>query len=336
MLLHRQYFGTLFCTYKRTPDCRLGMLGSRWLTLLYSFSALSGISASALPPRDVQLSFNIDTLRHAAAACQLTNCGDKENVLGTDLLGMKLTASIPYGGDLGQRVNIYTSDQFGIVVAYDGTNSTSAESKQRLSEFWLARPDPNLLLSPQSKVFSGVQTHFLRSWSVLQGPLTQVIRNNPGKKVTVTGFSLGGAICQLAALRILCQFGNIVDHVIPIAPPRVGNVYYANDIDAKFGNRFVAVINGQDWVPRLPPKLLGYTHASGTLWINPPNSRGYSYYPGREDPRGPAWTLPKNINYVNVLRGGVQGIPWNDHIGYYFGVHMGGDQGQCFSPLPVF
>lgn len=302
------------------------------LALLGAFQ-LHTASAIALPAPTV-LPYDITVFQHAAVACQQTNCGDEMNKPGTKLWDMVVNSSIPYAVDGEQRVNLYTSDE-GIIVAYEGMNGTSFDSNAHVAKFWLSKPDNLLGLSSRARVYTGIHEQFLRSWEKIKDPLAALIHDHPDQKVLVAGHSLGAAMCQFAALAIQNTFGNVISNVISLGPPRAGNPAYAADFDKVFMGRAVHVINGEDFIPRLPPTFMGYQHPSGLLWINPSNSTNYYYYQNGEDRNGPDGNLPKFIDINQLLKGHFDKLmPWGDHLGWYFGVYMGGRQGRCPAPLP--
>ena len=67
----------------------------------------------------------------------------------------------------------------------------------------------------------------------------------------IGGYSLGGAIAILHALSC-AEAGNVPDHVICIAPPRVGNQRFADYYNERLGARTVRIENKRDVVVGLP------------------------------------------------------------------------------------
>lgn len=76
------------------------------------------------------------------------------------------------------------------------------------------------------------------------------------------------------------------------------------------------MINGKDPVPHLPPRLLGYQHPSGQVWINPANSTSWLYYPGQENPKGADSVIDVQISF-------------DDHQGIYAHTQIGASKGHC-------
>lgn len=77
------------------------------------------------------------------------------------------------------------------------------------------------------------------------------------KKLWVTGHSLGGALAQLAALR-LTKSGYRVQAVYTFGTPRIGNKAFVADYDRRVGKRTFPHINRNDLVTRVPSAWLGY------------------------------------------------------------------------------
>lgn len=292
-------------------------------------AAASTASAIVLPPESV-LPFDIDLFKKAGIASQWTNCALEYNQPGVEMYDLRLNATCPYGPDSEARVNLYTSKQNEIIVAYEGMNGSNPDSTLHVAEFWLDKCDPVLGLSSQARVFHGVHAQFLRSWAQIQSPLSKLIQDYPDRKVLVVGHSLGASMCQLAALAIHNTFGDVISNVIGLGPPRIGNRAYGSDFDAVFKGRYSGVINGRDGIPRLPLQIMGYHHPSGMVWINPANSSSYHYYTNGEDPRGPDSVIPKFFNIDEIFKGHLSKAGYSgDHLGIYFGVHTGGAGGNC-------
>lgn len=304
------------------------------VTALYPVLLLvATVTAIALPPPSTELPFNLTTLQHAAAACQNTYCTGTWNYPGLEIDDMTLlaTAALP---DDEQRATLYHSLSQGIILAYQGTNLSSVDSVAHDAAFWLAEPKAELGLSGDSKVFYGFQDQWYSSWSAVEQILQEAFEQFPGEKVLVTGHSMGASMAQLAALAIEKEFGK-VSAVIAFEPPRTGNPSYAQEFDQVFSGRYTGTVNGNDWVPSIPPRSFGYQHPSGMIWINPPNSTTYTYYADSEDPRGPNSEIPGFINVPALLSGEWNElIFWGNHQGRLFDVDMLTFLGNCPPSFP--
>lgn len=80
-----------------------------------------------------------------------------------------------------------------------------------------------------------------------------------GRRIFVTGHSLGAALAQLAAHRLaLSQFE--IAAVYVYGSPRVGNSDFAEAYNALIGKQTFLHINNSDIVTRIPLTILGYRH----------------------------------------------------------------------------
>lgn len=264
-----------------------------------------------------------------AAAVQDTYCNNVSSsvfTVGSD----NLLESLEYG-DGEQKINVYHSEIFGIVVAYQGTNTSSVDDMSHDMDTSMAQPDQELGITGDSMVFHGWLVQFRKSWSDLKAALHSALAKYPGDKVVVTGHSMGGAIAQLGALAINHEFGDVIDKIVSFAPPRVGNHNYTAAFDNLFKgtsdiSRYTGVWNGNDFVPSLPPTSWGYFHPSGMIWIHPENGTSYSYYPNGEDPAGPAGPAHR-VRFTDPYGG--SGLYVGAHLGYYMRTHIGGSSSPC-------
>jgi|GEM_PF-1710499 len=86
---------------------------------------------------------------------------------------------------------------------------------------------------------------------------------NKNRKVIVTGHSLGGALAQLVAHRLVLNNYN-VSGIYTYGSPRVGNSDFKNEYDARLAKQTYLHINNKDLVTNIPFEILGYRHL-GTL-----------------------------------------------------------------------
>lgn len=264
-----------------------------------------------------------------AAAVQDTYCNSVSSSnfsVGSD----KLLKSLDYG-EGEQKINVYHSDKFGIVVAYQGTNSSSLDDQLHDYDLAFWPPDKELGIASDALIFHGWLVQFRKSWDDLKPAIQSALSEYPSDKVVVSGHSMGSAIAQLGALAIYHEFGNVLDKVVAFAPPRVGNLAYAAAFDSVLKgsanvSSYTGVWNGDDWVPALPLYAWGFVHPSGMIWIKQENGTDYSYYSNTEDPFGPA-----GPTHVDHLLGLVDGdiLYWGAHDGFYMKTQIGASSGPC-------
>jgi triacylglycerol lipase len=105
------------------------------------------------------------------------------------------------------------------------------------------------------KVHSG----FLKAFSETSPLITELVANRlAGQRIWLTGHSLGGALATLAAAYLGAE---AIQGLYTYGCPRVGDAAFASILPAQSYIRFV---HRDDWVPTVPPGILGYVHA-GTL-----------------------------------------------------------------------
>ncbi|CAO1622981.1 unnamed protein product [Parajaminaea phylloscopi] len=261
--------------------------------------------SSALP-------FAVGVYSQAAGLAQQTYCPSQAGLVVGDSTLLFTVGD----GDKLQRVNIYESRSLGLVVAYEGTNISSVRSILYDVDFPLVPGDSTLGLPFGSLVDQGFQAAFLKTWPVVKAQVATLRQSHGNGRLAVVGHSLGASQASLAALALQKEFGS-VDKVVTFGLPRTGNLIYANHIDKIFSpSNFSYVVNGRDFVPHVPPRIIGYQHPSGQVWINPANSTDWLYYPGQENVKGADSVL--NVQFS-----------FDDHQGHYFHTQIGATQGHC-------
>ncbi|KAH9074973.1 lipase class 3 family protein [Lactarius deliciosus] len=131
--------------------------------------------------------------------------------------------------------------------------------------------------------------------------------------VTVVGHSLGAALSLLDGLYLRFHLNATVDvQVIGYGMPRVGNKAFADWVDAHLGGQVTHINNRRDPVPILPPRLLGFHHASGEVHIT--DSGTWESCPGQDNP-SIGCTVGDVPNLFNSKE--------SDHSGPYGSISMG-------------
>ncbi|KAI9293109.1 alpha/beta-hydrolase, partial [Neoconidiobolus thromboides FSU 785] len=96
-----------------------------------------------------------------------------------------------------------------------------------------------------------------------------LLKNNPGFKLVVTGHSLGGAIANLAAIDLQASqqlsWGNI--QLFTYGQPRVGNSDFATWFDS-LSLLSTRVTNNKDIVPHVPPRSMSFNHYFVEMWLH--------------------------------------------------------------------
>ncbi|HZR65442.1 MAG TPA: lipase family protein [Terriglobales bacterium] len=126
-------------------------------------------------------------------------------------------------------------------------------------------PAPYAPVPGRGTVHQGFQLVYLTIRDNLIGLLNQ---HSPGfNEILITGHSLGGALCALAAVDIVNVNTNLAPVVYTWAEPRVGHddfiTFYNTHINICY-----RVVNVWDVVPHLPPDIAGYGHEGNQVTID--------------------------------------------------------------------
>ena len=136
-----------------------------------------------------------------------------------------------------------------VVVAFRGT----ADLRN-----WLTDLDARFKADFCCRVHAG----FSAALDGVQGRLLEAISDTP-KRVWLTGHSLGGALAMLFAWRIANLKSEILDSVAGIytfGQPRVGDGGFRDCYDALLKERTFRVVDGEDFITRIPWLLGAYRH----------------------------------------------------------------------------
>ncbi|KAK0466794.1 Alpha/Beta hydrolase protein [Desarmillaria tabescens] len=193
---------------------------------------------------------------------------------------------ITSGGD-GNDVQFwyvgYSPSLSTVIVAHQGTVVTKIESLLTDADFLPTNLDPNLFpgLSSHIEVHSGFKETQKKSAEDILQAVTTALSDHSSNSVTLVGHSLGGALSLLDAVYLPLQLTNATFRMIGYGMPRVGNQEFADYVDSALGGNLTRINNKQDFIPTLPPRLLGFHHPSGEIHIN---NNNWNSCPGQENP----------------------------------------------------
>ncbi|MBU1193950.1 MAG: lipase family protein [Proteobacteria bacterium] len=80
-----------------------------------------------------------------------------------------------------------------------------------------------------------------------------------GQKLIITGHSQGAAVAVIMGIAFL-EVCDPLEAVIHFGGPRVADPFCADYIDDHFPNIFHRVVNNNDVVTRIPPRIMNYSH----------------------------------------------------------------------------
>ncbi len=90
---------------------------------------------------------------------------------------------------------------------------------------------------------------------------------NGQQLIWITGHSLGGALATLA-VAALTEVGLEIAGSYTFGSPRVGDQAFEANLMTKLGDRIFRVVNGNDIVPRVPPRIAGYKHVGNVVFFD--------------------------------------------------------------------
>ncbi|PBK69070.1 lipase [Armillaria solidipes] len=193
---------------------------------------------------------------------------------------------IASGGD-GDDVQFwyvgYSPSLSTVIVAHQGTDVTEIKSLLTDIDFVHTNLDPDLFpgLSSRIKVHNGFKETQEKSAEDILQTVTTALSNHNTNSVSLVGHSLGAALSLLDAVYLPLQLPNATFRMIGYGMPRVGNQEFADYVDSALAGSLTHINNKQDFIPILPPRLLGFHHPSGEIHISDNN---WNSCPGQENP----------------------------------------------------
>ena len=125
-----------------------------------------------------------------------------------------------------------------VLVAFRGTESLGD---------WLG----NLNVLSTTRPYGVVHRGFLSAFQVVESRLRALIQGLGGRKIVLTGHSLGGALATIAAAEWQGQFP--ISGIYTYGQPAVGKGEFTHHIARYYGESFFRFVNDDDIVPQVPP-----------------------------------------------------------------------------------
>jgi len=166
---------------------------------------------------------------------------------------------------------------------------------------------PGVKMPPGARVHSG----FLIAWDSIAlevvAVVTQQLSKHVGYALATTGHSLGGALATLAAVYLQQNFPNTIK-TYSYGSPRIGNKIFAEYINTTFGDSAYRVVHGNDGIPTIIPRSLGYHHHGIEYWQreSPPSEETTVMCDADgEDPKCSASIPSKGVNEAHTTYFGI-------------------------------
>jgi predicted lipase len=131
--------------------------------------------------------------------------------------------------------------------------------KDWIFNFWSAKVIPYGNKETKIRLHKGF---YERYYENLRGDVHGRISRFEYETVHVIGYSFGGAMAQLCAVDVQYNFSKVKVECITFGSPRIGNEHFIKSYIKRVPNTRNYVY-GPDIVPRLPPKLFGYSDYFG-------------------------------------------------------------------------
>ena len=152
-----------------------------------------------------------------------------------------------------------------IVVAFRGTEPSQMED-------WATDLNAGLVGGPGGRVHEGFSLALAMVWRDLLAKLLDVRERArlAGRRQTLwfTGHSLGAALATLAVAKLRLERDQPVNGLYTFGQPRTGDGDFARSFDADFGRRTFRVVHNNDVVPRVPPRLVRYSHVGQLIYFD--------------------------------------------------------------------
>jgi hypothetical protein len=147
----------------------------------------------------------------------------------------------------------------------------------------------------------GVTDGFLAGFEAVHIELEARVAETRGG-IWLSGHSLGGAICAIAARNLIAQGKLSIDRILGVytfGMPRPGNASYAATYDAEggsaaLGQRTFRFVYGRDIVPMLPPSNAPFDFRHVGLVMDCPSGGMFTGMPRPQDP-------PSDLGLINEL-----------------------------------
>lgn len=150
-----------------------------------------------------------------------------------------------------------------LIVTFQGSDSKIDWGKVNF-KFW-KKVVPYNNVNPKIRVHAG----FINAYKAVRESILSRVKESGLKEVWLFGHSLGGAMATLSSVDIQYNFPGVKVGVVSFGSPRVGNKHFQVSYMKRVPSH-LRVVNGNDLVPRLPPKMFLYEHIGDYLHIGSP------------------------------------------------------------------
>ncbi|KAF8510192.1 alpha/beta-hydrolase [Hysterangium stoloniferum] len=200
-----------------------------------------------------------------------------------------------------------------VIVSHQGTDTSKLVADLTDADIILTGLDQTMFPGTSGlEVHSGFKDTQARSAPGVLAAVQKALSAHGATKVAIVGHSLGAAIALIDAVFLPLHLpSNIQFKVVGYGMPRVGNLAFAQYLDAHFPD-LTRINNREDLVPILPGRFLGFHHPHGEIHIQ--DSGAWDACAGDDNTSD----LCTTGDVGNIFEGST-----SDHGGPYNGIQMG-------------
>jgi hypothetical protein len=137
------------------------------------------------------------------------------------------------------------------VIAFCGTDNAGD---------WLVNLELTSVQTAQGYLHQG----FLQAYKSLKPQIMKVLAEREPQHLWITGHSLGGALALVCAFDLVAYRKRSLDGLMTFGQPMVADQKLAAYLDDLLLGRYAHYVNGEDIVPRVPPR---YAHCGSLVWF---------------------------------------------------------------------
>jgi triacylglycerol lipase len=146
-----------------------------------------------------------------------------------------------------------------IVVAFRGTEPTKLQD-------WMTDADLDFVDGMGGKVHEGFSRALTYVYQDILDTIVEFQTN--GQSLWFTGHSLGGALATLAVAKLRYENDKPIYGLYTFGQPRAGNRDYERTFNNDFKSRAFRFVNNNDVVPRIPLRLMKYSHVGTFVFFD--------------------------------------------------------------------
>jgi triacylglycerol lipase len=146
-----------------------------------------------------------------------------------------------------------------IIIAFRGTEPDKLED-------WMTDAKLHFIDGMGGKVHEGFNQALTHVYTEIRRAIAEF--QDRGQSLWFTGHSLGGALATLAVAKLRYEEDKPVYGLYTYGQPRVGNRDFERIFNLDLKPRAFRFVNNYDVVPRIPPRLLKYSHVGTFLYFD--------------------------------------------------------------------